>query len=97
MTYETRSKEDIMADIIELLILSRSNGMLPTPIMSKANMSYAQCKDYLNNLIELEFIALHMPANLSGKKSYFFTEKGFRWYMKHKIAKAYVNINKEVI
>ncbi|MFH1420346.1 MAG: DUF4364 family protein [Candidatus Aenigmatarchaeota archaeon] len=67
-----RSKAGILADILRV-IANNPDGAMPTHILYKANLSYKLLKQYLDMLIESEFI---MNTNVKGKKKYTITQKG---------------------
>lgn len=67
-----RNRLEIIRDILEV-IKSKNGRIKPTHILYKSNLSHGMMDQYLNELLEKEFI---VETLASGKKTYGVTEKG---------------------
>jgi len=70
--WKHRNSLDIMAEILGIAM----NGELKTPIMYKANLSFAQFSEYLSFLLE---IGLLKNVNNGGKTVYKTSVKGLQY------------------
>jgi len=76
-----RSKLEIIRDILN--VIRNKNGKIkPTHILYKSNLSYSMMEEYLNELIEKEFIIEMKKEN---NKTYSITEKGSSYLQKYKL------------
>ncbi len=76
-----RSKLEIIRDILNV-IKNRNGKIKPTHILYKSNLSYSMMEEYLNELIEKEFIIEMKKEN---NKTYSITEKGSTYLQKYKL------------
>lgn len=75
-----RNRLEIIRDILKIIQESK-NSIKPTPLMRRSNISSSKFKEYLNELLEKEFVKeVH---ERSGKKIVL-TNKGFQYLEKYK-------------
>ncbi len=82
-----RSKLEIIRDILEV-IKNRNGKIKPTHILYKSNLSYNMMEEYLNELIEKEFI---LETKNNNSKTYAITEKGQAYLSKFKLISEFTN------
>ena len=70
-----RTRLEIIKDILEV-IRSRNGKIKPTHILYKSNLSYIMLEEYLNELIEKEFI---LEKKEKSGKTYSITDKGLKY------------------
>lgn len=80
-----RSRLDIISDIL-ISIQERKGEIKPTHLMYKANLSHTQMNNYLQELIDRNFIA---RTKVKGKDYISITEKGYTFIQKIKEMKAF--------
>jgi len=85
-----RDRLCVMAEILGIAM----NGALKTPIMYKANLSFAQLNEYLPLLLE---IGLLRNVNNGGKTVYKTTAKGLHYIQRHKEITALLTENENVL
>jgi len=75
-----RKRRDRLYIIAEILDIAK-DGTLKTQIMYKANLSFSQLNEYLNFLVNLNFLEV---KEVNGRTVYKTTEKGFRYLDNYK-------------
>jgi predicted transcriptional regulator len=82
-----RNRLEIIYDILR--VISEKNGKIkPTHVLYKSNLSYNMMEEYLNELIEKEFIK---KVDTPRGKSYMVTDKGFEYMSKYGMVKEFAN------
>lgn len=76
-------KRDRLELIYDILVAIKSNGnkLGPTRLLYASNLSSQMFKEYINELLEKEFILEELEKN---KKIYSITDKGFEYLEKYK-------------
>ena len=70
-----RNKLEVIRDILK--VIKEKNGKIkPTHILYKSNLSYQMMKEYLEELIDKEFV---VEKTLSKGKTYSVTNKGMNY------------------
>ena len=82
-----RERLEIIYDILHTIMVNR-NKCKPTKILYKSNLSHQMMSQYLDFLIEKEFI-IETPTEQS--KEYSLQEKGFEYLEKYKIIKEFTS------
>ena len=77
-TQRKRSRIDIIYDMLKT-ISDKGGSIKPTHLMYKANLSHAQMKLYLDELMEKTMIA---EEEKKGRKMLLITDKGFSFIAK---------------
>ena len=75
----TSKRRDKLSIIAEILGIAK-DGTLKTQIMYKANLSFAQLKDYVKFMLKL---GLLNKFRANGKEVYVATEKGLSFLQRH--------------
>lgn len=76
-----RNRLEVIRDI--LTVIKQKNGTIkPTHILYKSNLSYAMMEEYLQELLDKEFIT---EGTKAGHKSYSITEKGNEYLDKYRL------------
>ena len=84
---EKRTKIDIIGDML-VSIINKGGQIKPTPLMYKSNLSYKQLKNYLQELLEKDFIK---KAKNKGKELIIITDKGRDFVSKLRDVKEFEN------
>lgn len=83
-----RDRLEIIHDILDV-IRQKGDGIKPTHILYKSNLSHQMLTEYLGELIEKEFIIENI--NKKGKKGYSLTEKGYNYLNEYKIIREFAD------
>ncbi len=76
-----RNRLEVIRDI--LAVIKHKNGPIkPTHILYKSNLSYAMMEEYLEELLEKEFI---LEQKKEGRTTYSITDKGMRYLEKYRL------------
>jgi len=75
-----RSKLEITRDILK--IVQDYDGIKPTPLLRKSNLSSSRFKKYFSNLLNKKFVK-EITGN-DNKKMIFLTERGLKFLEKYK-------------
>ena len=81
-----------MSIIADILNIAKSES-LKTQIMYKANLSFAQLKEYLSFLLEVKLI---MSITQSDRKAYRVTPRGMRFLQNHAKIEELLKIDREL-
>jgi predicted transcriptional regulator len=82
------AKRDRVAIIDDILqIISGKEGIKPTQIMYKANLSHQMLTDYMGELLSKGFIAEKIDKK--GRKTYGLTDKGFSFLRDYQVIKKF--------
>ncbi len=84
---ERRDKMQIVVDILTA-IQNKPNGIKPTHLLYKANLSYQRLNDYLNDLLGKQLI---MHEVVKGTTLYKVTDQGFKFLAEYKRMKEFMN------
>ncbi|MEK6926968.1 MAG: DUF4364 family protein [Nanoarchaeota archaeon] len=76
-----RNRLEIIRDILEV-IKNKSGKIRPTHILYKSNLSYGMMEEYMNELMEKQFIII---STHNGNKTYSITEKGINYLSQYKM------------
>ncbi len=82
-----RNKLEIIKDILEV-IRNKSGRIKPTHILYKSNLSYSMMEEYLQELIEKQFIKEEKSSSkktIKESKTYFITEKGLKYLEQYRM------------
>jgi len=71
----SRNRLDIMAEILEI---ARTQPVLRTQIMYKANLSFLQLKKYTSIMLELKLLELIQDKD-SNRRAYIIADKGLKF------------------
>ena len=83
-----RDRLEIIFDILDV-IRQKGDGIKPTHILYKSNLSHQMLTEYLGELIEKNFIVENI--NKKGKKGYSLTEKGFNYLNEYKVIRDFAD------
>jgi len=79
-SFSSRRRRDRSFIIAEILVVAKE-GALKTQIMYKANLSFAQLKEYLSLLLNLNLLK---AVKMSDKTIYKTTHKGLRYLLSYR-------------
>ena len=82
-----RNHFEIIRDILKV-IREKSGRIKPTHILYKSNLSYSMMEQYLQELIEKEFI---VEEKLKKGKTYRITEKGNAYLEKYHVVSEFID------
>ncbi|MFH1182072.1 MAG: winged helix-turn-helix domain-containing protein [Candidatus Woesearchaeota archaeon] len=80
-----RGRVEIIDDILQ--IISGKEGIKPTQIMYKANLSHQMLTDYMGELLSKSFIT--EKVDKKGRKTYALTDKGFGFLRDYQVIKRF--------
>jgi predicted transcriptional regulator len=75
-----RHRLEIIYDILS--VIRNKEGLKPTHVMYKANLSHKLMDDYLNELLEKKFVT---QKNNKKQKMYHITDKGIKYIEKYSV------------
>lgn len=76
-----RNRLEIIRDILEV-IKNKSGKIRPTHILYKSNLSYGMMEEYMQELMDKQFIIV---SNHKGNKTYAITEKGINYLSQYRM------------
>jgi len=80
-----RDRLEIIRDILQV-IRDRSGKIKPTHILYKSNLSHQMMEEYLQDLMQKEFIVEHIiKTKKRESKTYSITNKGLRFLDKYRM------------
>jgi predicted transcriptional regulator len=82
-----RERLEIILDVLTA-IRDKGNGVKPTHILYKSNLSSDMLKDYLKELLKKKFILEEVDEKQ--KKTYSLTEKGFNYIKDFSVIKGFI-------
>jgi predicted transcriptional regulator len=91
-----RGRNEIIAQMLQIIIDSSSEGVSRTSIMYKSFLSHAQLKEYLSLLMENGLIeVMHHQNKSHGNEKFVYkvTEKGFRLLQIYQEMKSLIGLN----
>ena len=87
MIIKKRERTEIIYDILSG-IKDKGNNVKPTHILYKSNLSHKMLKEYLEELIEKDFV--EEKEDKKGKKFYSLKEKGFNYVYEFKVVREFL-------
>ncbi len=82
-----RDKLEIIYDILTI-IREKNNSIKPTPLLRYSNLSSQSFSDYIEELLDKEFVKeVH---NKKGRKFYSLGDKGFKYLEKFEIIQGFI-------
>lgn len=84
-----RDKLYIIAEILEIT----KDGSLKTQVMYRANLSFAQLKEYLDFLLKIDLVK---KVEVSGRDVYQATEKGLDFLQRYREIRGLLRLDKPV-
>ncbi len=81
-----RGRLEIIYDILKI-IKNNNNGIKPTPLIRKSNLSSSRFKEYYLEMIEKDFI---VEKSIQGEKKVFVSERGLVFLDKYKVISGFV-------
>ncbi|MFC1741686.1 winged helix-turn-helix domain-containing protein [Nanoarchaeota archaeon] len=83
-----RERLEVINDILSV-IRDNKNSIKPTRLLYASNLSPQMFKEYVNELLDKEFI--EQAGDKKGKRIFSLTEKGFEFLEKYKTIVAFVD------
>jgi predicted transcriptional regulator len=82
-----RDRLKVIFDVLKI-IKDHNNSIKPTPLLRYSNLSTKSFNDYMNELVEREFVK--QIKDDKGKKAITLTDKGFQYLDKYRMIVGFI-------